>query len=204
MHSKKDRGEERYEALKYPIYVGSSRPNPLDMVTPTTSSTTTSPSQMAPQNIAPQRMTATQQEDRSKRRGKKNTSINTNPIGISGRKKRLKQMQYRVIQTLLEATVNKKDGGLHRMVFQMNRGLFHVLEIIDKAPNGKISTRELLRAINSYNMHKLLKEAERLGFVKRETERMPEGKKGGVMVVNSLTEDGRILLGLSDQYFERH
>jgi hypothetical protein len=170
------------------------------MVTPIT---TTSPSQTTPQNIGPHRMTATQQENRSKTRGRKDTYLNTNPIG-SGRKKRLREMQYRVIQTLLEATVNKKDGGLHRMVFQMNRGLFHILEIINTAPNGKISTRDLLRTINSYNMHKLLKEAERLGFVKRETERMPEGKKGGVMVVNSLTEDGRVLLGLSDQYFERH
>lgn len=166
------------------------------MVTPTTSRTT-------PSNIASQRMTATQQENRDKRRRRKDMSLGINPIH-SGRKKRLREMQYRVIQTLLEATVNKKDGGLHRMVFQMNRGLFHVLQIIDKAPNGKISTRDLLRTINSYNMHKLLKEAEKLGFVKRETERMPEGKKGGVMVVNSLTEDGRVLLGVSDQYFERH
>lgn len=203
MYSKKDRGEERYEALKYPIYLGSSRPNPLDMVTPTTSTTTTSSSQATPHSIAPQRMTANQQEDRTKRRGRKDTTLNANPIR-SGRKKRLREMQYRVIQTLLEATVNKKDGGLHRMVIQMNRGLFHILEIIDKAPNGKISTRDLLRTINSYNMHKLLKEAERLGFVKRETERMPEGKKGGIMIVNSLTEDGRVLLGMSDQYLERH
>jgi hypothetical protein len=170
------------------------------MVTPTT--TTTTP-RAAPPNIAPQRMTATQQENRDKRRGRKDMSLGINPIH-NGRKKRLREMQNRVIQILLEATVNKKDGGLHRMVFQMNRGLFHILEIIDKAPNGKISTRDLLRTINSYNMHKLLKEAERLGFVKRETERLPEGKKGGVMVVNSLTEDGRVLLGLSDQYFERH
>lgn len=203
MYSKKDRGEERYEALKYPIYLGSSRPNPLDMVTPTTSTTTTSSSQAMPHSIEPQRMTANQQEDRTKRRGRKDTTLNANPIR-SGRKKRLREMQYRVIQTLLEATVNKKDGGLHRMVIQMNRGLFHILEIIDKAPNGKISTRDLLRTINSYNMHKLLKEAERLGFVKRETERMPEGKKGGIMIVNSLTEDGRVLLGMSDQYLERH
>ena len=169
------------------------------MVTPIT---TTTP-RTAPPNIASQRMTATQQENRDKRRGRKDMSLGINPIH-NGRKKRLREMQNRVIQILLEATVNKKDGGLHRMVFQMNRGLFHILEIIDKAPNGKISTRDLLRTINSYNMHKLLKEAERLGFVKRETERLPEGKKGGVMVVNSLTEDGRVLLGLSDQYFERH
>jgi hypothetical protein len=158
----------------------------------------------APPNIAPQRTTSTQQEDRTRRRGegRKDMSLTTNPIG-GERKKRLREIQYRVIQTLLEATVNKKDGGLHRIVFQMNKGLFHILEIIDKSPNGKISTRDLLRTINSYNMHKLLKEAERLGFVKRETERMPEGKKGGIMVVNSLTEDGRVLLGLSNQFFER-
>lgn len=158
-----------------------------------------------PPNIAPQRATPTPQEENRTRKGRerKDVSFSTNPLG-SEKKKKLKEMQYRVIQTLLEATVSKKDGGLHRMIFQMNKGLFHILEIIDKAPNGKISTRDLLRTINSYNMHKLLKEAERLGFVKRETERMPEGRKGGVMVVNSLTEDGRILLGLSDQYFRRY
>ena len=165
---------------------------------------TTSRPQATP-NIASQRTSASTQreEDSAKGSGRKGMSLVTNPIG-SERKSKLGEMQYRVIQTLLEATVNKKDGGLHRMVFQMNKGLFHILEIIDKAPNGKISTRDLLRTINSYNMHKLLKEAERLGFVKRETERMPEGKKGGVMVVNSLTEDGRVLLELSDQYFGHH
>jgi hypothetical protein len=158
-----------------------------------------------PPNIAPQWTTSTtQEEDRTKKgRGRKDTSSSTNSLG-GERKKKSREVQYRVIQTLLEATVNKKVGGLHRLVFQMNKGLFHILEIIDKAPNGKISTRDLLRTINSYNMHKLLKEAERLGFVKRETERMPEGKKGGVMVVNSLTEDGRVLLGLSGQYFMRY
>ncbi len=170
-----------------------------------TQPTTTRP--QATSNIASHRTNASTQreeEDRTKKgRGRNDMSIVTNPIG-SERKRKLGEMQYRVIQTLLEATVNKKDGGLHRMVFQMNKGLFHILEIIDKAPNGKISTRDLLRTINSYNMHKLLKEAERLGFVKRETERMPEGKKGGVMVVNSLTEDGRVLLELSDQYFGHH
>jgi hypothetical protein len=172
----------------------------LDKVTqPTTTRTQT------PRDIAAQRTSATtQEEDRTKkRRGRKDMYLSTSPIGTE-RKRKLKEMQYRVIQSLLEATVNKRDGGLHRMVFQMNKGLFHILEIIDKAPNGKISTRDLLRTINSYNMHKLLKEAERLGFVKRETERMPEGKKGGVMVVNSLTEDGRVLLELSDQYFGHH
>jgi hypothetical protein len=170
-----------------------------------TQPTTTSRPQATP-NIASQRTSASnREEDRTKKgRARKDMSlVVANPIG-SERKRKLGEMQYRVIQTLLEATVNKKDGGLHRMVFQMNKGLFHILEIINKAPNGKISTRDLLRTINSYNMHKLLKEGERLGFVKRETERMPEGKKGGVMVVNSLTEDGRVLLELSDQYFGHH
>ena len=171
-----------------------------------TQPTTTSRPQATP-NIASQRTSASTQreEDRTKKgRGRKDISfVVTNPRG-GERKRNLGEMQYRVIQTLLEATVNRKDGGLHRLVFQMNKGLFHILEIIDKAPNGKISTRDLLRTINSYNMHKLLKEAERLGFVRRETERMPEGKKGGVMVVNSLTEDGRVLLELSDQYFGHH
>jgi DNA-binding HxlR family transcriptional regulator len=107
-------------------------------------------------------------------------------------------MKSQVIQTLREATLDRL-GGSARAIFDMNKGLIHVLNLINQAPEGKISTRELLRSINSTSMHKYLKEAEELGFLKRYTERMPPGQKGGVMVMNSLTEEGRVLLKLHDE-----
>jgi hypothetical protein len=96
---------------------------------------------------------------------------------------------------LTEATLERL-GGSAKAIFQMNKGLIHVLNLINQAPEGKMSTRELLRSINSTSMHKHLTEAEELGFIKRYTERMPKGQKGGVMVVNSLTEEVRVLLKL--------
>jgi hypothetical protein len=33
----------------------------------------------------------------------------------------------------------------------------------------------------------------------RYTERMPQGQKGGVMIMTSLTEEGRVLLKLHDE-----
>jgi len=91
-------------------------------------------------------------------------------------------MKTQVIQTLREATLQRL-GGSAKAIFQMNKGLIHVLNLINQAPEGKISTRELLRSINSTSMHKYLKEAEELGFLKRYTQRMPQGQKGGVMVI---------------------
>lgn len=115
------------------------------------------------------------------------------------RKRKLVEMKMQVMDTLTEATFLKM-GGPYKAILEMNRGLIHVLELIDQAPNGKISTRELLRTLNSTSMHKLLKEAEAFGFVKRELVKMPEGQKGGKMMANSLTEEGRVLLGLAGEY----
>ncbi len=108
------------------------------------------------------------------------------------------KMKLQVMQTLTEATI-QRVGSFEKAIFQMNKGLLHVLNLINQAPEGKISTRELLRIINSTSMHKYLKEAEELGFIKRYTERMPQGQKGGVMIMNSLTEEGRVLLKLHDE-----
>jgi len=116
---------------------------------------------------------------------------------LSEEDNRLK-MKLQVIETLTEATFERL-GGSARAIFDMNKGLIHVLNLINQAPEGKISTRELLRIINSTSMHKYLKEAEELGFIKRYTERMPQGQKGGVMIMNSLTEEGRVLLKLHDE-----
>jgi DNA-binding MarR family transcriptional regulator len=110
------------------------------------------------------------------------------------------QEQAAIMDKLTKATL-ARFGDPYKTILHMNQGLIHVLEIIEQAPNGgKISTRELLRQINSDRMHKLLKRAEELGYVKREAARMPEGKKGGTMVVNSLTAEGRELLRLAKKY----
>ena len=111
-----------------------------------------------------------------------------------------KLMERYILQTLTETTLLRLGGG-NKAIFELNKGLIHVLELIKKAPGGMISTRELLRTINSTTMHKYLKEAELSGFIKRELTKPPEGKKGGTMVVNSLTEEGRVLLELANEYF---
>jgi hypothetical protein len=110
-------------------------------------------------------------------------------------------MQAYAMQQLIDSTL-QRIGNSYETIFNMNRGLLHILDLIDKSPGGKIPTRELLRTMHSYNMHKHLKEAEKLGYIKRETERMPEGQKGGSMVVNSLTEEGHLLLKLSREYLK--
>jgi hypothetical protein len=78
-------------------------------------------------------------------------------IGVKG--EREFKMKTQVIQTLTEATLQRL-GGSAKAILEMNKGLLHVLHLIDVAPEGKISTRELLRSINSTSMHKYLKEAE--------------------------------------------
>ena len=123
------------------------------------------------------------------------------PIGIE-RVKKLSREDLETspaVQLLVDSTLERLSTS-YETILHMNRGLIHVLDIINKAPEGKISTRELLRSMNSMNMHKYLKEAERLGYVDRRTEKMPAGQKGGNMIVNSLTERGHMLLALADEY----
>jgi hypothetical protein len=117
-------------------------------------------------------------------------------VGVKG--KRELKMKTQVMQLLTEATLQRL-GGSTKAILEMNKGLLHVLHLIDVAPEGKISTRKLLGSINSTSMHKYLKEAEELGFIQRYTERMPQGQKGGIMVMNALTEKGRCLLQLHDE-----
>jgi DNA-binding MarR family transcriptional regulator len=109
-----------------------------------------------------------------------------------------------IMEKLTKATLARFEASSYTTILRMNRGLIHVLQIIEQAPNGgKISTRELLRQIKSDKMHKLLKRAEELGYVKREAARMPEGRKGGTMIANSLTEEGRDLLRMAKEYLPR-
>jgi hypothetical protein len=125
------------------------------------------------------------------------------PKGNERRNKtRKEKMQNQAVQALVNSTLERISNS-YEMIFGMNRGLIHILQLIDSAPGGKISTRELLRTMNSMNMHKYLKQAERLGYVRRESQKMPPGRKGGNMIVNSLTEQGRYVLALSDEYLEK-
>jgi hypothetical protein len=80
----------------------------------------------------------------------------------------------------------------------MNRGLIHLLQIIDQAPKGQISTRMLLKSIKSYDLHRLIKKAETLGFIKREKVPKPPGQRGNNITINSLTPEGREILKVTD------
>lgn len=107
------------------------------------------------------------------------------------------RMAHQIVKSLTDETI--RDIMLPERVFQMNKGLIHILQVINDSPSGNISTRDLLRTINSYNMHKLISKGERLGFIKRKTTAMPKGKKGGRMVVNSLTYEGKLLLKIASR-----
>lgn len=121
----------------------------------------------------------------------------------------IRHMKAHALQVLNEAAITaaiakQPPSFTPKRLLYMNRGLIHLLEIIDQSPESQISTRKLLEAINSGDLHRLIKKAEELGFIKREKVKKPKGQKGNNMVVNSLTEEGRVLLGLADEFFGRH
>jgi hypothetical protein len=106
-----------------------------------------------------------------------------------------------VMQTLASAAVATPPTP--QKLLQMNKGLIHILQIIAQSPKGQISTRKLLEAINSGDLYKLIKKAEKLGFIKREKVKNPKGQKGNNMVINSLTLEGEYLLEVSDYHLGR-
>jgi hypothetical protein len=105
------------------------------------------------------------------------------------------------MQTLRVATINDIVPALSspEKLVSMNRGLIHLLQIINKAPNGQISTRKLLDTLNSRDLHRLIIKGEELGFIKRDKVPKPPGQKGNNMMVNSLTEEGRALLKVANK-----
>jgi hypothetical protein len=107
-------------------------------------------------------------------------------------------MSSPAMQALMVSTFNDMELTSPRKILSLNRGLIHLMHIIDKAPNGQISTRKLLKSINSYDLHHLIKKAEALGFIKREKVPKPHGQKGNNMTINSLTPEGRELLRVAD------
>jgi DNA-binding MarR family transcriptional regulator len=107
-------------------------------------------------------------------------------------------MSSPVMQTLMMSTLNDIEITSPQKILSMNRGLIHLLYIIDKAPNGQISTRKLLDGINSRDLHHLIKKGESLGFIRREKVPKPKGERGNNMTINSLTPEGRALLRVAD------
>ncbi len=77
---------------------------------------------------------------------------------------------------------------------RMNKGLITVLKAIQKYGDEGISTRKLL--YNEIKMighgEKLLKEAEKLGYIKRKEE--PPIERGAWFVINRITLKGKKLL----------
>jgi hypothetical protein len=115
----------------------------------------------------------------------------------------VKETDSKLMSQVIETLVAAVPQPTPQQLLHMNRGLIHVLQIIDQAPNGQISTRKLLETINSGDLHKLIKKGEELGFIERKKVKNPKGQKGNNMVVNSLSPMGYKLLELSDGYFGR-
>jgi hypothetical protein len=85
-------------------------------------------------------------------------------------------------------------------LFQLNEGLIHVLQVINDSPTKQMSTRSLLKIVKSHNMRKNIEKAHRLGLIRRESMKMPQGRKGGNMVMNSITETGKLLLEVENTH----
>lgn len=117
------------------------------------------------------------------------------------REETIKMMYLPAMQTLRTATINEIVPSLSspQKLMSMNKGLIHLLQIIDKAPNSQIPTRRLLDIINSRDLHKLIKKGEELGFIKREKVPKPKGQKGNNITINSLTKEGHDLLEAADK-----
>jgi hypothetical protein len=100
------------------------------------------------------------------------------------REKIFKDLQQ-AIETLRDDTI-KRLLSTHEDILEMNKALIHLMETINNADEGKMSTRELLREMGSHNVHGLLLKGEELGFIKRE----PDKNR----MVNYLSEEGQALL----------
>jgi hypothetical protein len=128
-------------------------------------------------------------------------------LGTEHYKKRIEELLEKIermqdlmtVQTTLERAALGEPTDPQKLI-HLNRGLIHVLQVIQNSPTGRISTRQLLREVNSDKMHKLLKKAEDLGLIDRSIEPMPQGQKGGKMTINYLTPLGEEVL----RYVKEH
>jgi hypothetical protein len=110
------------------------------------------------------------------------------------------EADYKLMSQVLETLVSALPQPTPKQLIRMNRGLIHLLQIISGAPEDEgVPTRELLKLINSGDLHRLIKKGEKLGFIERKKIKNPHGK-GNNMVVNSLTPMGFMLLDMADAY----
>jgi ABC-type uncharacterized transport system permease subunit len=124
----------------------------------------------------------------------------TDIINLLGRGS-VDQAEINIMSQVIRTLESMLPQPSTKQIFQRYRGLIHILQIIDASPNHQISTRKLLETINSGDLHKLIKRAEILGFIKRKKVKNAPGQKGNNMVMNSLTPMGEMLLELSDKYY---
>jgi hypothetical protein len=75
------------------------------------------------------------------------------------------------------------------------RAMLRVLSILVKQKENTLPTRILLRKLGANNLHHVILQAEKEGYIKRKRVK-PQGK-GNYLVYNSLTPKGRRLAKLS-------
>jgi DNA-binding MarR family transcriptional regulator len=83
---------------------------------------------------------------------------------------------------------------------KLYRGMVRALRAIEKAsrsdPGRGLPTRKLSQDVFNSRTYgwKVLKQAEKLGYIKRKRVQKPKGQRGNYMVMNYLTPKGRRLL----------
>ena len=75
------------------------------------------------------------------------------------------------------------------------RAMLRVLSILAKQKGNALSTRILLQKLGANNLHHVILQAEKEGYIKRKRVK-PQGK-GNYLVYNRLTPKGRRLAELS-------
>jgi hypothetical protein len=76
-----------------------------------------------------------------------------------------------------------------------HRAMLRVLSILVKQKGNALSTRILLQKLGANNLHHVILQAEKEGYIKRKRVR-PQGK-GNYLVYNHLTPKGRRLAELN-------
>ena len=75
------------------------------------------------------------------------------------------------------------------------RAMLRVLTVLDKEKGHSLPTRILLQRLGANNLHHMILQAEKEGYIKRK--RVKPQRKGNHPVYNSLTSKGRRLAKLS-------
>jgi hypothetical protein len=77
------------------------------------------------------------------------------------------------------------------------RAMLRVLAVLDKERDHSLPTRILLQKLGANNLHHMIVQAEKEGYIKRK--RVKPQRKGNYPVYNSLTPKGRRLAKLNNK-----